>query len=50
MTHQIELGLTYSGEEAEEFLRNEKNSSFTVEQTAFFEDAKRVYRVNHHKF
>jgi len=41
MTHQIELGLTYSGEEAEEFLRNEKNSSFTAEQISFFKDAKK---------
>jgi len=40
----MELGLILTGFEAEEFLRNEKNSSFSPEQIAFFKDAKRVYR------
>jgi len=31
----MELGLILTGFEAEEFLRNEKNSSFSPEQIAF---------------
>jgi len=46
----MELGIVLEGKEAEEFLKNEKNSAFTSEQLAFFRQAKRIYRANCNKF
>jgi len=50
MARQVELGLTLSGEEAEEFLKNEKSHAFTPEQLAFFRHAKTTYKENCSKF
>jgi hypothetical protein len=46
MARHVELGLTLKGEEAEEFLKNEKSPAFTSEQLAFFRKAKRIYKAN----
>jgi hypothetical protein len=50
MARLVELGLTLKGEEAEEFLKNEKSPAFTSEQLAFFRQAKRIYKANCTKF
>lgn len=50
MAKKVELGLTLSGEEAEEFLKNEKSPAFTSKQLAFFREAKRIYKANCSKF
>ncbi|HUS76512.1 MAG TPA: hypothetical protein VMY43_10965 [Methanothrix sp.] len=50
MARQVELGLTLTGEEAKEFLKNEKGSAFTAEQLAFFRQAKKIYKANCSKF
>jgi hypothetical protein len=50
MARQVELGLILKGEEAEEFLKNEKSPAFTSEQLAFFRKAKRIYKANCSKF
>ena len=44
-----QLGLTYSGKEAEEFLQNQ-HQVFTPEQIKFFKEAKRIYNENKYKF
>ena len=50
MARQVELGLTLKGEEAKEFLKNEKSPAFTSEQLAFFRRAKKIYKANCSKF
>ena len=50
MARQVELGLTLRGEEAKEFLKNEKSPAFTSEQLAFFRRAKKIYKANCSKF
>ena len=50
MARLMELGLILKGDEAEEFLKNEKSSAFTSEQIAFFREAKRIYRSHRSKF
>jgi len=50
MARQVELGLTLRGEEAKEFLKNEKSPAFTSEQLAFFRQAKKIYKANCSKF
>lgn len=50
MARQVELGLILKGEEAEEFLKNEKSPAFTPKQLAFFRQAKRIYKSNCSKF
>jgi hypothetical protein len=50
MARPIELGLILEGEEAKEFLKNEKSTAFTSEQLAFFREAKRIYRDHRNKF
>ena len=50
MARQVELGLTLSGEEAKEFLKNEKSPAFTPDQLAFFRQAKKIYKANCSKF
>jgi len=50
MARQVELGLTLKGEEAKEFLKNEKSPAFTSEQLAFFRQAKKIYKANCSKF
>jgi hypothetical protein len=50
MARLVELGLTLSGEEAKEFLKNEKGPAFTFEQLAFFRQAKTTYKENCSKF
>ncbi len=50
MERQVELGLTLRGEEAKEFLKNEKSPAFTSDQLAFFRQAKKIYKANCSKF
>ena len=50
MARQVELGLTLRGEEAKEFLKNEKSPAFTSEQLAFFRQATKIYKANCSKF
>jgi hypothetical protein len=50
MVRLMELGLILKGDEAKEFLKNEKSSAFTSEQITFFREAKRIYRANRSKF
>jgi len=50
MARLMELGLILRGDEAKEFLKNEKSSAFTSEQIAFFREAKRIYRSHRSKF
>lgn len=50
MARRVELGLTLSGEEAKEFLKNEKSPAFTSDQLAFFRQAKKIYKANCSKF
>ena len=50
MARQVELGLTLSGEEDKEFLKNEKSPAFTYDQLAFFSQAKKIYKANCSKF
>jgi len=50
MIRQIELGLTLRGEDAKEFLKNEKGLAFTSEQLTFFRQAKKIYKANRSKF
>jgi hypothetical protein len=50
MARLMELGLILKGQEAEEFLKNEKSTAFTPEQISFFREAKRIYRANRSKF
>ena len=50
MARLVELGLTLKGEEAREFLKNEKWPAFTTEQLAFFRQAKTTYKENCSKF
>ena len=44
------LGIVLVGEEAQEFLKNEKSVTFTPEQLEFFRKAKRIYKDNRDKF
>ena len=50
MARQVELGLTLKGEEAKEFLKNEKSPAFTSEQLAFLKKKKKIYKANCSKF
>jgi len=50
MARLVELGLTLRGEEAKDFLENEKGPAFTSEQLAFFRHAKTTYKENCSKF
>jgi hypothetical protein len=50
MAKPTKLGLTLEGAEAEEFCKNEANTTFTSEQLALFRQAKRIYRANRSKF
>ena len=50
MARLVELGLTLKGEEAEEFMKNERSPAFTFEQLAFFRQAKTTYKANCSKF
>jgi hypothetical protein len=46
MAKPIELGLILEGEDAEEFMRNEKNPKVSKEQIEMFKKAMRLYKTH----
>jgi len=45
-TKPIELGLILEGEDAEEFMKNEKNPQVSKEQIEMFREAIRLYKTH----